>query len=181
MSGLAEELTELGDDAEQVSSPSGLGPRYAQHEDYDLQVTTPDGRILVSWRSIGGRETAVRPFETLPESNALFHSRGRRARSPARCHPTYVGLARSARDPGGDIARALRPCIEAASCRSLITGATAVACSLGIGYLLARKALAPVDRMVAAAAEITATRLDRRLEITRADDELGRWAGHSTT
>ena len=56
----------------------------------------------------------------------------------------------------------------------LLTGATAVAGSLGVGYLLARKALAPVDRMVSEAAEITVTRLDRRLEITCAGDELGR-------
>jgi two-component system heavy metal sensor histidine kinase CusS len=38
---------------------------------------------------------------------------------------------------------------------------------------LARKALAPVDRMTATAAEITATRLDRRLDEPGPEDELG--------
>jgi heavy metal sensor kinase len=44
------------------------------------------------------------------------------------------------------------------------------------GYGLARTALAPVERMTRAAAEITAAQLDRRLEVPRADDELGRLA-----
>ena len=42
--------------------------------------------------------------------------------------------------------------------------------------MLARKALAPVDRMAATAEEITATRLDRRLDAPNPDDELGRLA-----
>jgi heavy metal sensor kinase len=51
-----------------------------------------------------------------------------------------------------------------------------VGCTLGGGYLLARKALAPVDRMAAAAEEITARQLDRRLHAPNPDDELGRLA-----
>jgi heavy metal sensor kinase len=58
----------------------------------------------------------------------------------------------------------------------LLAGPVALGCTLGGGYLLARKALAPVDRMAAAAEEITATRLDRRLHTPNPDDELGRLA-----
>jgi len=58
----------------------------------------------------------------------------------------------------------------------LLTGPLAVGGTLCVGYLLARKALAPVDRMVAAAAEITATRLDRRLDVPPTHDELARLA-----
>jgi heavy metal sensor kinase len=58
----------------------------------------------------------------------------------------------------------------------LLTGPLALAGALGGGYLLARTALAPVDRMAAAADQITATRLDRRLEVPNPDDELGRLA-----
>jgi heavy metal sensor kinase len=50
---------------------------------------------------------------------------------------------------------------------------SALACAMGGGYWLARKALSPVDRMAATAAEITATQLDRRLAETDAHDELG--------
>ena len=56
----------------------------------------------------------------------------------------------------------------------LLTGPALLACALGCGYLLARKALAPVDRLTAEADKITATRLDRRLEVLNPDDELGR-------
>jgi heavy metal sensor kinase len=58
----------------------------------------------------------------------------------------------------------------------LFSGPLALVCALVGGYLLARKALAPVDRMVQTAEEITATRLDRRIDVTKTDDELGRLA-----
>ncbi len=58
----------------------------------------------------------------------------------------------------------------------LLAGPLTLAGTLGGGYLLARTALAPVDRMAAAADQITATRLDRRLEAPNPDDELGRLA-----
>jgi heavy metal sensor kinase len=42
-----------------------------------------------------------------------------------------------------------------------------------VGYLLARKALAPVGQLRRLTREITADRLDRRLPVTRPGDELG--------
>jgi heavy metal sensor kinase len=42
-----------------------------------------------------------------------------------------------------------------------------------VGYLLARKALAPVGRLRKLAREVTADRLDRRLEVGNPGDELG--------
>src|SRR6185437_1769183 len=58
----------------------------------------------------------------------------------------------------------------------LLAGPLALASALGGGYFLARRALAPVDRMAAEADEITALRLDRRLEVPHRTDELGRLA-----
>jgi two-component system, OmpR family, heavy metal sensor histidine kinase CusS len=55
----------------------------------------------------------------------------------------------------------------------LTIGPVALVSALGGGYWLARKALSPVDRMAATAAEITATRLDHRLTEPDANDELG--------
>lgn len=53
-----------------------------------------------------------------------------------------------------------------------------IACAVaGAGaYLLARRALAPIDRMATAARAITATRLADRLPIDNPDDELGQLA-----
>jgi heavy metal sensor kinase len=56
----------------------------------------------------------------------------------------------------------------------LLTGPALLVCALGCGYLLARKALAPVDRLTAEADEITATRLGLRLDVWNPNDELGR-------
>src|SRR5262249_48800611 len=49
----------------------------------------------------------------------------------------------------------------------------ALAVSAGLGYFLARKALAPVDQLRRRTREITADRLDRRLPVANASDELG--------
>jgi heavy metal sensor kinase len=46
--------------------------------------------------------------------------------------------------------------------------------SAGLSYALARKALAPMERLRRSTAEITADRLDRRLPVVNPRDELGR-------
>jgi heavy metal sensor kinase len=52
----------------------------------------------------------------------------------------------------------------------------ALALSGAAGYLLARKALAPVDRLRRSTEEISAAKLDRRLPVVNSHDELGRLA-----
>jgi heavy metal sensor kinase len=52
----------------------------------------------------------------------------------------------------------------------------AVALSVGAGYLLARRALAPVSAMTARAREITADRLEERLPVENPSDEFGQLA-----
>ncbi len=56
----------------------------------------------------------------------------------------------------------------------LTAGPVMLVLSSGLGYFLARKALAPVDQLRRLTDEITAERLDRRLPIANRDDELGR-------
>jgi heavy metal sensor kinase len=46
----------------------------------------------------------------------------------------------------------------------------------GLGYWMARKALAPVEQLHRTTEQITADRLDRRLPVVNPDDELGRLA-----
>jgi heavy metal sensor kinase len=58
----------------------------------------------------------------------------------------------------------------------LLVGPPALAAALGGGYWLARRALAPVDRMTRDADQITATRLNVRLPLSGNDDELERLA-----
>jgi two-component system heavy metal sensor histidine kinase CusS len=57
----------------------------------------------------------------------------------------------------------------------LLTAVPAVlVLSGGLGYVLARKALAPIERLRRSTQEITADRLDRRLPVVNPQDELGR-------
>jgi two-component system heavy metal sensor histidine kinase CusS len=59
----------------------------------------------------------------------------------------------------------------------LLTVPVALAVSAGLGYLLARKALAPVEQLRRRTQEVTADRLDRRLPVANPADELGTLAG----
>ena len=57
---------------------------------------------------------------------------------------------------------------------ALVTLAIAVAASLGFGWLLAGRLLRPLQAIVAAARDISATNLSRRLRTGRRDDEFSR-------
>ena len=74
--------------------------------------------------------------------------------------------------PLGDVDRELGQ--VAAALATAIPAALAAAGVLG--YALARRALAPVERLRTLTEEITAERLDRRLPVTNPHDELGRLA-----
>jgi heavy metal sensor kinase len=59
----------------------------------------------------------------------------------------------------------------------LLTAApVALVVAAGLGYVLARKALAPIEQLRRATQEVTAQRLDRRLPVANPRDELGRMA-----
>jgi heavy metal sensor kinase len=58
----------------------------------------------------------------------------------------------------------------------LIAGPLALLAALVGGYFLARRSLAPVDRMATTAEQITGMRLDARIEVENPDDELGHLA-----
>jgi heavy metal sensor kinase len=177
--GLAEELTELAEEVGMVHSPGSVRPRYAQnaqHEGYEFQVASSDGRVLFRSDRLGaeGLPTAgPGPGHGQTNYTSLRLDRlgnlrvaTRRISLPSGSYLLQVGTSLGFFDD------ALRKLLTI----FLITGPLAVGGTLWVGYLLARKALAPVDRMVAAAAAITAIRLDRRLEVPPTHDELARLA-----
>jgi two-component system heavy metal sensor histidine kinase CusS len=59
----------------------------------------------------------------------------------------------------------------------LVAGPLALAAAIVGGYVLARRALAPIDQMTRLARDITVGRLNRRIDILNRQDELGRLAG----
>ncbi len=175
---LKEELTELVDEVGRARSqselPGELGLRFASHEGYEFQVRTESGESVFRSDGLGkggfpaGRTVGPFPaFETI-SLEGIGHARVgcTQAHSPAGPLLVKVAISLAPND------RALRELLTVL----LTTGPLALAGALGGGYLLARKALAPVDQMAATAAEITASRLDRRLSSIDRDDELGRLA-----
>lgn len=175
---LAEELADLGGDValcrDARDLPRELGVRYSSHEGYEFQVSTLRGAVL--FRS-GGLGAGILPLPAASAERDSHQSaalpRLGRMRTAARVIP----------GPGGPLvvqaAVSLRPNDEALRELLLVlcaTGPLALAGALGGGSLLARQALAPVDRMAAAAAQITASRLDRRIDAPNEHDELGRLA-----
>ena len=164
--------------------PRELGLRYASHEGYEFQVSTAAGRDPVPQRRARPARAAdprsgdaVRIGRATPAVmlDGLGHcATGAAESSPARAGPLIVQVAVSLAPND----RALRELLTVL----LLTGPLALAGTLGGGYLLARKALAPVDRMAATAQEITSTRLDRRLDARRTPrTSWAAWRTPSTT
>ncbi|MEO6808048.1 MAG: heavy metal sensor histidine kinase [Isosphaeraceae bacterium] len=175
---LAEELADfigdLGRCATLTDVPGDLGLRYSSHEGYEFQLSDPNGTTLFRSNGLRSGELPVPSLvdrETARETLKLRHLGHARLLNRLTHGPegpviaqTSVSLARTD--------EALRELLTAL----ILTGPVALLATLGGGYLLARKALAPVDRMTATAAEITANRLDRRLDVLHPDDELGHLA-----
>jgi heavy metal sensor kinase len=142
-----------------------------------LQVWSLDGHLLYDTPEArrnpvpGGAKLAVAAKEedrivTIPEVNPPYRVMSGGARIGGR--PVLVQVARSE----GPIAQNLTQLIYILFLG--LPGAMAIA---GVGgYVLARRALAPIDRMAERARSINAERLNDRLPVDNPDDELGRLA-----
>ncbi len=138
-----------------------------------LQVWTPDGQELF--------RTAVAWRLPVPESEGLAGAPdGRVVAVPAEPAPFRILTDRTvvAGDPvviqvGRSEALMREEVRDLALLLILGLPLSVAAAGLG-GYWLARRALAPIDRMTARAREITARRLHDRLPVDHPNDELGR-------
>jgi heavy metal sensor kinase len=81
-------------------------------------------------------------------------------------HPSTVLIMAPLEDVDHELAELVTVLVTAVPIMLLLSG--------GLGYFLARKALAPMERLRRSTEEITADRLDRRLPVVNPQDELGR-------
>jgi heavy metal sensor kinase len=181
------ELQEMVDDVEAAEDWHELARRwsrrFARHGGHEFQVSRMSGESLVRGERLGSRRLPVPSiprslrrldFESVPlgsRSTDLGSSGRWRVMThlvPGPGGPVVVQVAASLAPVDHELAELLAVL--------LLTGPLALAGALGGGFLLARAALAPVERMAAATDQITATQLDRRLEVPNPDDELGRLA-----
>ena len=181
------ELDEISEDVQAAKDwpklTEQLKRRFARHEMYEFQVSQVNGQPFFQSDRLKPRHLRVPSvssslkhldFETvrLGTDNVSLGSLGNlrvmSALVSGPAGPVVVQTATSIASIDQELAELLTIL--------LLAGPLALFCALGGGYMLARTALAPVDRMVQTADQITATRLDQRIDITRTDDELGRLA-----
>ena len=181
------ELDEISEDVQAAKDwpklSEQLKRRFARHEMYEFQVSQVNGQPYFQSDRLKPLRLRVPPvsgslkhldFETvrLGTNNVSLGSLGKLRVTTALVSgpagPVVVQTATSIASIDQELAELLTIL--------LLSGPLALVCALGGGYMLARTALAPVDRMVQTADQITATRLDQRIDITRTDDELGRLA-----
>jgi heavy metal sensor kinase len=185
--GLAQELSGLMEEVEEAKNHARLQERlrrkFSRHEVYDYQVTSIDGEIIFRSERLEPHPLPVPSvpgslkrldFESVPlGTQGMAIEKLGRVRVSSELVPgpdsTVVIQAATSLAPDDHELSELLLIL-------LLAGPLSVGAALGGGYLLARKALAPVDRMVASASEITARGLDKRLEVANQDDELGRLA-----
>jgi heavy metal sensor kinase len=175
--GMGMESTEVAEEVARSRDRSTLGTwlerRFSRHPGYDIQVSTPGGTAL--FRSERIKEAGLpRPSNPTTAGDSTFenfagrsgHARLLSRLVPGPDGPLVLRIAAPLAADDHELSELLTVL--------LLAGPLALGLALGGGYLLARRALAPVDRMAAEAEQITATRLDRRLDVPNPDDELGR-------
>jgi heavy metal sensor kinase len=184
---LAGELDEVSDDIQAAKEGAKLltqlERRFARHEGYEFQVSRVGGEP--SFRSdrlkprrfpLPAVASSLRhlDFESAPlgteniSLQSLGHLRLMSRLVPGPDGPVIVQTATSLASIDQELTELLTVL--------LLAGPLALVCALGGGYILARQALAPVDRIVHTAKQITATRLDKRIDVANTNDELGRLA-----
>lgn len=177
---LDEELHELGMEVsfahDEADLRDQLQRRFGTHESFVFQVARPDGQAFFRSDDLKGNPLPV------PD----VASRGPRdvyETSPVPALGDHRIASRFLQGPGSplviQVAAPLAPYrkeLNAFLLMLMSVGPVCVAGALGGGYLLARKAMTPVERMTAMAEQISAEQLERRLEVPNPQDELGRLA-----
>jgi heavy metal sensor kinase len=148
---------------------------FLEHERIFSVVYDADGRVRLKTEELAADSVLPAPQgmtweprhhdSTVP---AVGRQRVLEARLPLGGQDVTVVLMSSLAEVDRELAR-LRTAL-------LMAVPVALVVSAGLGYLLARKALAPVEQLRRRTREITADHLDRRLPVGNPGDELGRLA-----
>lgn len=171
---LADVLSEVHRATEREEMLYWLRRRFAGHEGFDFQITTADGQRLFANPRLGERRLPIpgrlpseqNIFSMVDAEQQRWRVISRRVAGPET--EQVVQVARSLETYDHEMGELLAIL--------LVTAPVCLGAALGGGYFLARRALAPVDRMTEAAKQITAQRLDQRLTGVNSGDELGRLA-----
>jgi heavy metal sensor kinase len=158
-------------DGRRVLSPAMAS--VAEGADPWLEVWSADGSLL--YRSALATRHPIEPARPAQDLTRATTARGpgdvfrvRERRATVESRPVLMRAAESENEAHAELAR-----IAWILGLGLPLGAVAAAAA---GYHLAKRALAPVDRLARQASAITAERLGERLTVDAPDEELGRLA-----
>jgi two-component system, OmpR family, heavy metal sensor histidine kinase CusS len=177
---LTAELKGIDAELEESSTTAGVSARlhrrFGHYENVLFDIRYPDGSTPLFSRSLGNEPFPSTETQALPASTAYSTyqtSDGSRWRI----------ASRQISGPDGPLAARVAGSLTADDHELnellgsfLVLGPLALLAAIGGGYLLARRALAAIDRMTREAHEISAHRLNRRLVVSNPHDELGRLA-----
>jgi heavy metal sensor kinase len=139
-----------------------------------LEIRAPDGALLLRNERLGNRSLGGRPYATEGVGGYSVHSQslsdGTWVRMVSRRHsvdghPTVIRLAYD-EEP-------LWRHLEALWVASLLVLPIALGLAGYAGYMVARRALAPLGEMARRAQKINSERLDERLPVENPEDEIG--------
>ena len=154
-----------------------FGPSFT---DRFYQFLDPDGRLDPRWPRFGGEPLHISPkaLKNAAEGFATFETRPGNGRFPVRVL-TFPVMQRGRMVNVLQVGMSLEG-LSMARQHFLWTLAALVPLALALagtgGWLLARRALRPVDQMTTTARRIEAEHLAQRLDGAEVDDELGRLA-----
>lgn len=177
--GLAEEMADVVGEVQRATNQEDmlawLNRRFGHHPGFDFQITAEDGQRVFSNARLGQRRLPIASSVAADRNgftSERLDDRGnwrivyRRVTGPE--GPLVVLVARSQESYDHEMGELLAVL--------LTTGLVTLIAALSGGYLLARRALVPVERMTAAANRIGVRQLDLRLDVANPHDELGRLA-----
>lgn len=143
---------------------------FDEHMGVLAAVYRADGTPLAAHPGVSGRHPAAPPLGRTLETDPDGHG-WRVAVEAVRPggHDLRVVLMVPLRDQESDLAALTHAMLLSIPVGLVATG--------GLAYLLARRALAPVDRLRETVERVTADRLHERLPVPNPGDELGRLAG----
>lgn len=150
-----------------------LRAEFGRHPAFEFEITRPDGDTLFRSDRLAARRlwtdsrplTATTDDRTLPEMGE-FRVIREEVDSPHGSLRLHVAI------PLASIRAAQRDLVQTL----WLVGLFMLLVAGGGGYLIARSALIPVERITATAETITANRLDQRLDVPPVQDELSRLA-----
>lgn len=178
--GLREELGDVRSEVGRATDPDGLSKwlerRFARHEGFDFQITRPDGRRVFASDRLADKSLPP-PTRLTDSSEPAFES------VDSGTGGRWRVVAVRVRGPDGPLTVQIGRPLDDFEHESeelltvfLATGPLMVLATLAGGYFLARRALAPVQRMTDTARQISADRLGQRIAVDNPGDELGRLA-----